>query len=179
MGEITLKRLRRADVGSSHYLDEVMVRIGEASRKFDGSGEALVHGTWKLYAEGTPLLGLWVALSPLGKVVGHLLGDIETWSGRTVAWITQAVMDDIAPTDLKQSMMDELDRWVQEANRWAMTNKFPWQVTELLMMTHRTPDAWVRHTGFEHYRAVCRRIVRHENSTTGTNGTARLDRGPG
>lgn len=156
----TLKRLRRADPGSSRYLDEVMTRIGDTSRKFDGSGEALVHGTWKLYADGTPLLGLWVALSPMDRVVGHLLGDIESWGGRTVAWITQAVMDDIAPSDLKQSMMDELDGWVHEANQWAMTNKLPWQVTELLMMTPRDANAWARHTGFELYRTVHRRLVR-------------------
>lgn len=156
----TLRRLRRSESGSSRYLDEVMTRIGDASRKFDGSGEALVHGTWKLYAEGTPLLGLWVALSPLDKVVGHALGDIESWGGRTVAWITQVVMDEIAPADLKTQMMDEFDRWVHEANQWAETNKLSWRVTELLMMTPRMSDAWARHAGFEMYRTVHRRMVR-------------------
>lgn len=157
----TLRRLRRTDTGSSKYLDEVMGRIEHASRQFDGSGEALVNSTWKLYAENSPLLGLWVATDDSDdSIVGHMLGDIEQWGGRTVAWITQVVMDNITPQTLKHQAIDAFDNWVAEVNQWSESNKLPWRVSELLMMSPRLTDAWARHAGFDLYRNVYRRLVR-------------------
>jgi hypothetical protein len=157
----TLRRLRRSDKDSSKYLDAVMDRIGSTSRQFDGSGDALVNSTWKLYAENSPLLGLWVATDDLDDdIVGHALGDIEQWSGRTVAWISQVMMDMITPQSIKLSAMAAFDNWVDEVNEWAVANKLPWKVTEILMMSPRMSESWARHSGFDLYRQVYRRLVR-------------------
>jgi hypothetical protein len=160
-GQATLKRLRRDMPGSGQYLDEVMERIGHASRQFDGSGDELVTKTWKLYADGTPLLGLWVALNDAGQIIGHAVGDVQIWSGRTVAWITQVVMDETAPLSLKQQFMNAVDGWVVEVNQWAL-HKNPQHTifNEIIIMSPRMTNAWARKAGFEEYRRVYRRFVR-------------------
>ena len=155
-----LLRLSRTVPGSAQYLEEVFERIRQASVRFDGSGEALVHTTWKQYAEGTPLLGLWVAVDPCSHVVGHALGDIQVWSGRTVAWITQVVMDENADAGLRDQFLTECTLWVQQVNEWAKSHQQTWQVSEVIMMSPRITDAWARHAGFEDYRHVYRRIIR-------------------
>jgi len=155
-----LIRLARNRPGSGQYLDAVMDRIGAMSRQFDGSGSVLVNCAWKMYAENSPYLGLWVAVDGYSDVVGHALGDIEVWNGRTVAWINQVKMDGPAGYALKEEFMHAVDQWIREANQQAQATKTSSPVTEALMMTPRMTDAWARHAGFEVYRTIYRRIVR-------------------
>lgn len=164
MGGQRLRQLRRDIPQSSQYLDAVMERIRQASLRFDGSGEALVNATWKQYADGTPILGLWVAVDTAGAIVGHALGDIQFWSGRTVAWISQVVVDSPAVgkdnPQLEDEFLTSLRQWIEEVNGWAKKHNQPWQVSELIMMSPRMTDAWARRAGFEEYRRVYRHIIR-------------------
>lgn len=155
-----LLRLSRTVAGSAQYLEAVLERIRQASVRFDGSGEALVTTTWKQYADGTPLLGLWIALDADGLIVGHALGDVQLWSGRTVAWITQVVMDERADSSLRDQFLTACTLWVQQVNEWAKSHQQTWTVSEIVMMSPRMTDSWARHAGFDEYRRVYRRIVR-------------------
>ena len=160
MEEVELKRLRRDDVGSGAYLDAVMQRMKATSLRFDGGAEPLVQQVWGLYAKGTPELGLWVALHD-GKIVGHAVGDVRNWCGRTIAWISQVVMDEAAPVELKDMFLRAVDAWVCEVNTWAKTLAPHWTTfNEVIFSTHRNAMAWMRHSGFEDYRVLMRRVVR-------------------
>lgn len=155
-----LIRLKRDLPGSAQYLEPVLARIKAASLRFDGGAEPLVQQVWSLYAKGTPELGLWVVVCE-GQVIGHAVGDVRQWCGRTIAWISQVVMDENAPPELKDTFLVAVDSWVAEVNAWAASVAPTWKpFNEVLMATHRNAMAWMRHAGFEDYRVICRRIVR-------------------
>lgn len=149
-GCITLHRLQRDKAGSGQWLDAVVERIRQASTRFGGNGEALVHQTWKAYADGTPYLGLWVAVDGATEtIVGHALADIRNWDFHTVAWVTQVVMDTTAPPTLKTDFLLALDHWVKDVNRQATALNPQWKpVTKMLMLTGRDAKAWEKHAGF-------------------------------
>lgn len=155
----TLIRVSRNHTGTSRYLEPAMQRIATMSSQFDGAGSTLVSNTWKLFAEGSPYLGLWVAVDEQDQVIGHGLGDIEFWSGRMVAWISQVKMDGPAGHRFKEAFMEAVDQWVEDANYHARCHRYTWQVQEIMMMTPRMTDAWARHAGFDLYRQVYRRLV--------------------
>lgn len=161
MGDVELRRLRRDDPGSSLYLESVLARIKSASLRFDGGAEPLVQQVWTLYAKGTPELGLWVALDAHGQIIGHAVGDVRNWCGRTIAWISQVVMDEAAPDSLKDDFLKAVDTWVLDVNQWAKALSPSWTpFNEVIFATARSASAWLRHAGFEEYRVLCRRIVR-------------------
>lgn len=155
-----LIRVSRQHSGSGQYLEPLMQRIGVMSSQFDGAGSTLVVQTYRLYADGTPYLGLWAAVDEHNEVVGHALGDIEFWNGRMVAWVSQVKMDGPAGYALKEVFMFALDAWVREANDYAKQHNQTWQVSEVMMMTPRMTEGWARHSGFDVYRTVYRRNVR-------------------
>jgi len=158
-GQPVLRRISRLVPGSSVYLDTVLERIRQASTRFGGHGEALVHQTWKQYAETPQYLGLWV-VTHHGTVIGHLLADVRGWDFQTVAWVTQVVMDDVAPPHLKTQAMLALDTWVKDVNRDCGTNPAWKPITRILMLTGRDAKAWERLAGFHSHLTLMQRDVR-------------------
>ena len=152
-----LRRLHRTVAGSSQYLDTVLERVRQASTRFGGFGEALVHQTWKQYADGTPTLGLWAALDG-ETIIGHALADIRGWDFQTVAWVTQVVMDEAAPPTLKTTFLLALDGWVKDVNAQYATQPNWKPVTKILMLTGRDAKAWEKHAGFH----VMQTLMYHE-----------------
>lgn len=150
----TLRRLRRDIPDSSQYLDAVMARIVEWSHRFDGVGKPIADGAWRLYAEGTPFLGLWVALDAYGNLVGHALGDVRHWDGRMCCWVLQVVMDTPAGTALKTEFLTALKVWWQEVNHYSRAQNGP-EIHRPLMQSYRITDAaWARHAGFKPYAHI-------------------------
>lgn len=159
-GQPVLRRVSRLVPGSSVYLDTVLARIRQASTRFGGHGEALVHQVWKAYAETPLYIGLWVATHH-DTVIGHALADVRGWDFQTVAWVTQVVMDEAAPPTLKTRFMMALDQWVKDVNREATALNPAWKpITKLLMLTGRDAKAWEKHAGFRSHLTLMEREVR-------------------
>lgn len=160
-GLVTLKRLQRDVAGSSQYLDVVLERIRQASTRFGGNGEALVNQTWKVYADGTPYLGLWIAVDSSDTIIGHALADIRNWDFQTVAWITQVVMNTSAPPTLKTQFLLALNQWVKDVNHSSTAMNAQWKpVTKIVMLTGRDTKAWEKHAGFHVESTLMSHVVR-------------------
>jgi len=118
-----------------------------------GTGHPVANGAWRLYAEGTPFLGLWVALDAQDRIVGHALGDVRYWDGRLVCWILQVVMDAPAGLALKTEFLTALTVWWHEAASHSRVTGGD-DVGRPLMQSYRMTNAWVRHSGFTPYANI-------------------------
>lgn len=151
--------LHRDTKGSARWLETAVDRIRDSSRRFEGDAEALVNDVWKLYAERSPALGLWVVVEG-ERVVGHLLAFIRQWDGQHVAWVTQLVIDaQPVSREFREDGIRALEAWVEQFNL-AVRAQPNLQVDTMMMSTPRSAAAWLRHYGFEDYRTLCRRRVR-------------------
>ena len=153
-----LKALQRDDTGSSQWLDAVTYRIHSFSKRMNGNADVLVNTVWKLYAEKSPLLGLWVWITDDKRLIGHALAKVEEFDGRLVGWVTQVEMDEPATRNEKELGITTLENWVRNLNQLYQAQGI--KVTELMMISKRMNDPWARHAGFELYRAIFRREVR-------------------
>lgn len=155
-----LRRLHRTLAGSTGYLDDVLARIHRAARQFESNADVTVQRTWGLYASGTPLLGLWVALDAHDGIVGHALADVREWESVAVGWITQVVMD-FHVDGIPEQFTKECDAWIANINELGQV-KSPttWvPIKQVLMVTPRMTDAWERYGGFKLHRQVRLREV--------------------
>ncbi|HAM54127.1 MAG TPA: hypothetical protein DCQ64_01400 [Candidatus Rokubacteria bacterium] len=156
---LDLVPLHRDAKGSARWLDTVVDRIQDYSRRFEGDADALVSDVWTLYAQKSPALGLWAVIQD-ERVVGHLLAFIRQWDGQNVAWVTQLVIDaQPVPREFRDAGMRMLESWVEQFNLVTRTQP-NLRVDTMMMSTARSAAAWLRHYGFEEYRTLCRRRLR-------------------
>lgn len=153
---IELVRVHRDAKGTTKWLEPALERIRAMSARFDGNADALVNDVWKLYAEKSFYLGLFVGLDD-EQIVGHVLAFIREWDGRMVGWITQVENDRIAGRDLIDHVLVTLGNWVEEWNFSFKNHGI--RIDDLLFCTPRMDDAWARHSGFIDYRSIKQRKI--------------------
>lgn len=150
---VELIRLRRDTKGSTRYVEDAVARIHAMSELHGGDAEWLSQHIWNLYAQRSPLLGLWVRVQD-GEVVSHLVATVQTWDGENVAWIHQAQNDGPAMDQPWWNLcVDELKRWIAEVNT-AMPQA---QVRRMLFSTPHDPKFFERRAGFRVYRHLLER----------------------
>jgi hypothetical protein len=153
--------IHRDQPGSPQWFEYAMTRIEKMSARLGGNAQLLKAQIWELYAKASPLLGLWVAFKG-EQPIGHLLGQVQSWDGRLVAWINQAEMDTHAGLAFKDLFITALEGWVHTINRHLKQANQP-LVREIMMVTRRGTaknfDHWSRHCGFDPYLTVYRREV--------------------
>ena len=157
-----LTAIHRDTPGSTPWFEVAVDRIYTMSRRMGGNADLLKTQIWDLYAKGSPLLGLWLAFKDT-EVVGHALGQIQSWDGKPVAWVNQVEMDTIAGKALKDTFLQALESWVRTVNRLVKdSTPTPVYIHDILMVTRRSPqhDHWSRHAGFDPYLTLYRREVK-------------------
>ena len=156
--------IHRDSPGSPQWFELAIARIEQMSARMGGNATLLKTQVWELYAKASPLLGLWLAFKG-EQVVGHALGQIQSWDGRLVAWINQVEMDTIAGKALKDTFLRNTEQWVHAVNRVLKQNNTA-PVREMMMVTRRGSshafDHWSRHAGFDPYLTIYRREVKEE-----------------
>jgi hypothetical protein len=156
--------LTRETKGSAALVEEATARIRAFSHRFGSKApDTLVNGVWKLYAERSPALGLWVLLDPgNGAVIGHLLLDARTWDGATVGWVSQVELDGTPLTRAERDHgIGEIEAWAERWNRAAEAQGRPdAKIEEFWMSTPRNAEVWARAFGFHVQRALCSRRIR-------------------
>lgn len=153
---IELVRVHRDAKGTTRWLEPVLDRIRAMSARFDGNADALVQDVWKLYAERSPYLGLFVGIED-EQIVGHALAFIREWDGRLVGWLTQVENDRIAGRELVDRVIATLGNWVEEWNFSFKSHGI--RVEDLMMCTVHMNDAFARHSGFTDYRSIKMRKI--------------------
>lgn len=159
-----LLTLHRDQPESLQYFETAIQRIERMSARLGGNAQLLKSQVWELYAKASPLLGLWMAFKG-EHVVGHALGQIQSWDGRLVGWVNQVEMDAPAGRALKDTFLTSLDNWVHLVNRHLKQANQP-LVHEIMMVTRRGSeklfDHWARHAGFDPYLTLYRREIKVE-----------------
>ena len=158
----SLMPIHRDTPGSAQWFEYAVARIERMSARLGGNAPLLKSQVWELYAKASPLLGLWLAFKG-EQVVGHALGQIQSWDGRLVAWINQVEMDAPAGRALKDTFIGALEGWVHLVNRHLKQANQP-LVHEIMMVTRRGSeklfDHWARHAGFDPYLTLYRREIK-------------------
>lgn len=160
--DYSLLQLRRDQPEALPLFEQLLARIRAMSHRCGGNAVLLSNQVWNLFAADSPLLGLWLAFHR-DVVIGHALGQVQSWDGRLVGWVHQVEMSTVAGQALKDKFLVSLEQWVQTANvSLKPTGQSP--ITELMMVTRRTPNAlfdhWSRHAGFDPYLVIYRRPVK-------------------
>lgn len=115
---------------------------------------------WRLFSEASPLLYLVAAVNDEDQIVGHACGDVRTWDGKVVCWVSQVEMDEPADRTLKESFLTSIDQWAHTVRDQLSAQAPGSSLSRILMCSHRMHDAWARHAGFEPYRVLYAREVR-------------------
>lgn len=153
-----LVRVHRDVKGSTKFLESAVARIAAMSERHGGDAAWLSQHVWNLFAQRSPLLGLWVRVSQSDEVVGHLVATIQQWDGENVAWIHQAENDGPPLTqDWWNACISELTRWVGDVNSALSKEAVP--VRRLLFSTPHNPKIFERRGGFSVYRCLLERRV--------------------
>lgn len=156
-----LVRLHRDTTGHAQLLEEALPRIERFSRRFGGDAKAMTEMVWGLYAQKSPLLGLWLAMEG-DAIAGHVLGTVAQWDNKTVCWINQAEMDTASQREFVDAQIEAWDAWVREVNQWYALQRIPIMVRDVMMQTPwiEHAKAFARGFGLEPYRLICRREVK-------------------
>jgi len=157
-GNTRLTALHRDIPGSTVLFETAIERIKAFSQRLSQDPSILSNSVWTLYSQGSPLLGLWLARTPEGKVVGHAVGMIEQFEGKYVFWVNQVQMDEVAGRALVEHFLTTIDNFVLAFNQHAKVTGIT--IRDIFMRSRRTTDAWARHAGFEDYAVIRRREVR-------------------
>lgn len=95
-----------------------------------------IHSQWVM---GSPSVAVWAALSPLGRVVGHVIAIMETSWGQPYAMLIQTELDSpyLTTAAQRKSLFAEMDAWASSQG-----------ATKIKTLTPRNPDVYQRHNGF-------------------------------
>ena len=149
-------RLHRTIPHTVPFLDQTITRICLFNLRYGGNPTELREIIWNRFAGGIQSMGLFADIQQ-GQVVGHVLGFVERWDGKSVAWISQAEHDYHMTRQIRDLWLAYIKDWIRQVN---VSVQDPTKhIKEILFITKRPSDAWVRHTGFEPYRTIMRMEV--------------------
>lgn len=150
---LEMVQLHRDHKGTARWVEPALERVRSMAARWGTDAEALVDTTWKLFAERSKLLGLWIGLEG-DQVRGHMLADVRMWDGKAVVWLLQTETDQPVTRVYRDYVLTRLDEWAAEtAKAMSLT------LDTIVMSTPRMVDAWARLSGFEPYRVLHRRKI--------------------